>query len=105
MFRADGQSCCSHCSRGRRRDVRISADAQVLVGFSPLTLTSRLLLAQDEKTAGPTPCRFRDYEFLNLLFIDGFLQFSPGGKFRDLAGGDLDGGARLRIAPVPRLSL
>jgi hypothetical protein len=67
--------------------------------------TSRLLLAQDEKTAGPTPCRFRDCEFLSLLLIDGFLQFGPRGKFSDLAGSDLDGGARLRIAPVPRLSL
>src|SRR5208282_1201332 len=32
-------------------------------------------------------------------------QLGPRGKLRDLAGSDLDSGAGLRIAPVPRLSL
>src|SRR5271169_3914835 len=41
----------------------------------------------------------------SLLLVDGFLQFSPRGKLRDLAGSDLDSGAGLRIAPIPRLSL
>src|SRR5580693_840299 len=63
------------------------------------------------KTAGPTPCRFVDVRLLvsrllfSLLLVDGFLQFGPRGKLRDLAGSDLDSGAGLRITPVPRLSL
>src|ERR1700729_626087 len=77
---------------------------QVLVGFFIVDKSAGIPTGT-KKTAGPTPCRFPDYEFLGLLFIDGFLQFGPRGKFRDLAGSDLDGGARLRIAPVPRLSL
>src|SRR5271163_4361341 len=66
---------------------------------------------QAAKTAGPTPCRFVDVRLLvsrllfSLLLVDGFLQFGPRGKLRDLAGSDLDSGAGLRIAPIPRLSL
>jgi hypothetical protein len=42
---------------------------------------------------------------LSLFLIDGFLQFGPRGKLCYFARGDFDRGARLRIAPVARLSL
>src|ERR1700693_3294734 len=37
--------------------------------------------------------------------VDGFLQLVTGGKLCYFAGGNLDGGARLRITPISRLSL
>src|ERR1700689_3746208 len=66
---------------------------------------------QEGKTAGPPPCLFHGCKTFAsrllfwLLLVDGFLQFRPRGKLRDLAGSDLDSGAGLRIASVPRLSL
>src|SRR5712672_676200 len=77
----------SHCSR--RRPVMITA-------------------GRAAKTAGPTPCRFVECEsktFASLFLVDGFLQFGPRSKFRNLAGGNFDSGAGLRIAPIPCLSL
>src|ERR1700722_4532932 len=42
---------------------------------------------------------------LDLLLVHRFLQFGARAEFRDLAGGDFDGGSGLRIAPVARFSL
>src|ERR1035437_2499706 len=59
-----------------------------------------------QKTAGPTPCRFAIlHSCFGLLLVDRLLEIGPRGKFRDAAGGDLDSGASLRVAPVPRFSL
>src|SRR5579862_923953 len=41
----------------------------------------------------------------DLLIVASFLKFGLRSKLRKFAGGDLDGGASLRIAAVPRLSL
>jgi hypothetical protein len=61
---------------------------------------------KQKKTAGPTPCRSKYPKSLGSLFlVDGFLQFRAGGKFRDLAGGDFNRGAGLRIASIARLPL
>jgi hypothetical protein len=59
---------------------------------------------EQEKRQGRPPAVFVT-KLSGLLFVDGFLQFGPGGKLRDLPGSDLNSGASLRIAPVPRLSL
>src|SRR5579863_2175997 len=37
--------------------------------------------------------------------VDGFLELGTGGKLCYFAGGDLDGGARLRVTPIAGLSL
>src|SRR5258708_886811 len=42
---------------------------------------------------------------LLLLLVDRFLEFGPRTEFRDFPGSDLDSGARLRVTPVPGLSL
>src|ERR1700728_724299 len=58
---------------------------------------------QEKRQARP-PAVFVNH-FSVLLLVNGFFQFGARGKLRDLAGSDLNSGARLRIAPVPRLSL
>src|ERR1700723_1243333 len=40
-----------------------------------------------------------------LTAVDGFLELGTGGKLCYFAGGDFNGGARLRITPIARLSL
>src|SRR5437868_5694667 len=39
-----------------------------------------------------------------LLLVDGLFEFGPWGEFRDLAGGNLNRGARLRVAAVAGFS-
>ena len=58
-----------------------------------------------QKTAGPIPCRIRGRIWPLLRAVDCFPEFGAGGKLRDFPGGDLDGGARLRIASVTGFSL
>jgi hypothetical protein len=57
------------------------------------------------KNGRADPLPFSQSKFSVLLFVNSFLQLGPRGELRDLAGGDFDSGASLRIAPVPRLSL
>src|SRR5882762_2909351 len=61
-------------------------------------------MSSENGRADPLPFR-KSKTFCFLLLVDGLLEFGPRGKLRDLAGSNLDGGAGLRIAPVPRLSL
>src|SRR5437016_13997658 len=42
---------------------------------------------------------------MGLLFVNCFLEFGPGGKFCHFAGGNLNGCAGLRVAPIPCLPL
>jgi hypothetical protein len=62
------------------------------------------VLREQEKRQGRPPAAFVT-NLSVLLLVNGFLQFGPRGKLRDLPGSDFNRGASLRIAPVPRLSL
>jgi hypothetical protein len=56
--------------------------------------------------ADPLPFRTNPNSGVELLGpVYCFLEFSPWGEFRDLAGGDLDSSAGLWVAPVPCFSL
>src|SRR5262249_13349792 len=50
------------------------------------------------------PPAARHSKIPDLLLVDGLFQFGPRRKFRDLAGGDLNGGAGLWIASVARFT-
>jgi hypothetical protein len=59
-----------------------------------------------QKRQGRPPAVLNGPEiYYNLFFVYCFLEFGPGGKLCDSSSSDLDSGAGLRIAPVPRLSL
>jgi hypothetical protein len=60
--------------------------------------------AGSKKRQGRPPAAFV-ITIPRLLLVNRFFQLGPRGKLRDLAGGNLDSGAGLRIASVPRLSL
>jgi hypothetical protein len=56
--------------------------------------------------ADPLPFSYKSQFRGELLGpVDGLLEFSPGSEFGDLASGNLDSGAGLRVAPVPSFSL
>src|ERR1700732_2087793 len=60
---------------------------------------------QKEKTAGPTSRRSALNLAPLLTAVDRFLEFGSGRKLGDFPSSDLDGGARLRVAPVAGFSL
>ena len=59
--------------------------------------------AGNKKRQGRPPAVWKSNP--ELFLVDCFLQFGTRGKFRDFAGGDLDGRAGLWVAAVARLSL
>src|ERR1700751_4826082 len=86
------------CERDRcRRDSSAEARKSPSKG-------SGVLSRENRKTAGPAPAPC-SYNPTVLFAVDPFFEFSPRGKLRDAAGGDLNRGTRLRVAPIAGFSL
>src|ERR1700722_6248436 len=93
MFRADGQSCCIHCSRGQSRNGRISGEAPVRVGF--FVFISRLVIVQGEKKGRADPLPFSWITNFSAYFLlTAFFSSAPGENFATLRA------AILIVAPV-----
>jgi hypothetical protein len=67
------------------------------------------LFANKNGRADPLPFSYKFQilfvPYLLLLLVDCFLEFGSGSEFRDLAGSDLNSGARLRVTSIPGFSL
>src|ERR1700745_2069113 len=87
---------------GCERD-RCCRDSSAAARKSP-SKGSGVLSGEKRKTAGPTPAVCN--QNLTCLFaVDRFFEFSSRGNLRDAAGGDLNRGTRLRVAPIAGFSL